>query len=211
MKTDLGEMRAVSESGATLSREWMHLVIRLLNAAAGQLHDPAHPAQLPLLEAASLLRHQINPQAAGQTRELRGRLLAWQARKVRDYIDCHIAEPVRAADLCELIDRSEAYFSRCFRSTFGESPHAFVIRRRVELAAQTMLQTDAALSDIAARFGFVDQAHLGRRFRQVIGQTPAAWRRARSKQHESRAAVPSLSGRIAEQFTAAAEPLSLEW
>jgi transcriptional regulator GlxA family with amidase domain len=47
------------------------------------------------------------------------------------------------------------------------------------LATQHMLQTDAPLSDIALRCGFVDQAHLCKHFRKVTGETPAAWRRAR--------------------------------
>jgi AraC family transcriptional regulator len=86
---------------------------------------------------------------------------------------------VSVADLCALAQRSEAHFSRSFRRTFGHSPHAFVVRRRVELAGQYMLQTEAPLSDIALRCGFVDQAHLCKLFRKVTGETPAAWRRAR--------------------------------
>ena len=102
----------------------------------------------------------------------------WQVRKVRDYIDSHIAGRVLVADLCALIQRSDAHFSRAFRRTFGESPYAFMVRRRVELAAKYMLTSDASLSDIALRCGFSDQAHLGNHFRQAMGQTPAAWRRA---------------------------------
>jgi AraC family transcriptional regulator len=98
---------------------------------------------------------------------------------VRDYIDSHLTEPVPVADLCVLIGRSKAHFSRSFKRTFGESPHAFVIRRRLELAARHMLRTDAPLSDIALRCGFIDQAHLSKHFRQSTGQAPAAWRRAR--------------------------------
>jgi AraC-like DNA-binding protein len=50
--------------------------------------------------------------------------------------------------------------------------------RRVELAAQYMLQTEVPLSDIALQFGFADQPHLCKHFRKITGQTPAAWRRA---------------------------------
>ena len=109
-------------------------------------------------------------------------MLAWQARKVREYVDGHIAGPLRVADLCALIQRSEAHFSRAFKHTFGASPHAFVIRRRVTFAAQYMLETDTCLSDIALQCGFTDQAHLCKHFRQATGETPAAWRRARSAQ-----------------------------
>ena len=108
----------------------------------------------------------------------RGGLLAWQAGKGRTYIDSHITGPVRVAELCALIQLSEAHFSRAFRRTFGKSPHAFVIRRRVELAAQYMLQTEAPMSDIALRCGFADQPHLCKLFRHITGHSAAAWRRA---------------------------------
>jgi AraC family transcriptional regulator len=176
--------------GATRSREWMHRVIRLLEAAAGQLRNKEHPAQGTLLEAATLLRQQAQPPVAQPVPDARGRLLAWQARKVRDHIDSHITGPVRVTDLCALVQRSEAHFSRAFKRTFGESPHSFVVRRRVELATQYMLTTDAPLSDIALRCGFTDQAHLCKHFRQATGQTPSAWRRAHASHQEENGTPP---------------------
>jgi AraC family transcriptional regulator len=178
MEGHFEETLAVSKLGATRSREWMHRVITLLETAVGQLHHQEHPAQGRLLEATSLLRQQIHAPAAGEVPDGRGRLLAWQARKVREYINSHITGPVLVADLCALVQRSEAHFSRSFKRTFGESPHSFVVRRRVELAAQYMLGTNASLSDIALGCGFTDQAHLCKHFRQAVGQTPAVWRRA---------------------------------
>ena len=61
--------------------------------------------------------------------------------------DSHIIGPVFVADLCALLQRSEAHFSRSFKRTFGESPHAFLVRRRVGC-------------------GFADQPHLCKHFRQ---------------------------------------------
>jgi len=190
MDGHIGETLAVSKLGAMRSREWVHRVISLLEAAVDQLHDQVHPAQGKLLEAALLLRQQIDPPAAREVPDGRGRLLAWQARKVRDYIDSHITGPVLVADLCALVQRSEAHFSRSFKCTFGESPHVFLVRRRVELAAQYMLTTDASLSDIALRCGFTDQAHLCKQFRQAAGQTPAAWRRAHRSHHDENGTPP---------------------
>jgi len=186
MEDRLGETLTVSNPGATQSHQWMYrLVITLLEGAVGQLHRQQHAAQGALLEAASLLRQQIHRSAAAEVPDGRGRLLAWQARKVREYIDSHItAGPILVTDLCALVQRSEAHFARSFRRTFGASPRAFVVRRRVELAAQYMLTTDGALSEIALRCGFTDQAHLCKHFRQVTGETPAAWRRAHRSHHE---------------------------
>ena len=170
---------AIAKLGARRSREWVRRVLLLLDEAVRQLQPSERLAQASILEATSLLRRQIDSEPA---QEPGGRLLAWQARKVRDYIESHVTGPVLVADLGALIDRSEAHFSRSFRRTFGESPHAFLIQRRLELAARYMLQTNATLSDIAVRCGFTDQAHLCKRFRQSTGQTPAAWRRARRTQ-----------------------------
>jgi AraC family transcriptional regulator len=178
MEGPLQETLEISKLRAMRSREWMHQVITLLEAAVGQLHEQEHPAQGPLLEATSLLRQQTHPKAATGVSDGSACLLAWQARKVRDYIDSHIVGSILVADLCALIQRSEGHFSRAFKRTFGESPHSFVVRRRVELAAEYMLKTDASLSDIALRCGFTDQAHLSKHFRQAVDQTPAAWRRA---------------------------------
>jgi AraC family transcriptional regulator len=158
---------------------WAHDVIALLDAAMDQLHheQAAHGA---LLQATSLLRRQVAPPVAPDgADDGKERLLAWQARKVLEHIDRHVAHRVVIADLSALVQRSEAHFSRAFRRTFGHSPHAFLVRRRVELAAQHMLQTDMPLSDIALQCGFVDQAHMCKLFGKVTGETPAAWRRAR--------------------------------
>lgn len=191
MDTCLGETQAVAKIGSTRPREWMHHVIALLDAAVCQL-DREQAVHGTILKAASLLRKQIDPGVAQAGLDRRGRLRAWQARKVRAHIDTHIAGPVLVADLCALVQLSEAHFSRAFKRTFGRSPHAFVVRRRVELAAQYMLQTETPLSDIALQCGFADQPHLCKHFRQTTGQTPAAWRRAhRSDDDGDRHAGPS--------------------
>jgi AraC family transcriptional regulator len=190
MEGPLQETLEISKLGATRRREWMHRVITLIESALGQLDEQEHPAQSPLLEATSLLRQETHPTAAREVPAGGGCLLPWQARKVRDYIDSHIIEPILVADLCALVQRSEAHFSRSFKRTFGESPHSFVVRRRVQLAAQYMLTTDASLSDIALRCGFTDQAHLCKHFRQAAGHTPAAWRRAHRSRHDENGTPP---------------------
>jgi hypothetical protein len=68
----------------------VHRVITLLEAAVGQLHHQERPAQRTLIKATSLLQQRIDPPAAGEIPDGRGRLLAWQARKVRDYSDSHL-------------------------------------------------------------------------------------------------------------------------
>jgi AraC family transcriptional regulator len=182
MQAEVCERQVALTFSQRRSGDWVHHVIALLDAAIGQLHHE-QAAHGTIVEATSLLRRQVHPQPTEEgADDGKERLLAWQARKVLDHIDRHITSRVLVADLCALVQRSEAHFSRAFRRTFGRSPHAFVVRRRVELAAQHMLQTDTSLSEIALQCGFVDQAHLCKHFRQVTGETPAAWRRARRAQ-----------------------------
>ena len=167
--------------GARFLHEWVHRAMSLLDVAMGELNGKGHPAESTVLQAASLLRAHMDPQPA-KAADDPGRLLAWQVRKVREYIDAHIAESIRVTDLCALIQRSEGHVSRAFRRTFRASPHAFVIQRRLELAAYYMLETDRCLSEIALACGFTDQAHLCKHFRQATGETPASWRRTRRTQ-----------------------------
>ena len=194
MQTQVCETQVSPKIGQSQSGDWMHDVVALLDAAIGHLHQE-HAAHGAILEAASLLRRRVGPQPVeGVADDGKERLLAWQARKVLDHIDGHITSRVPVADLCALVGRSEAHFSRSFRGTFGCTPHAFVVRRRVELAAKYMLQTDMFLTDIALGCGFVDQAHLCKLLRVVTGETPAAWRRAKRAQgaNMERMLVPLL-------------------
>ena len=195
MDTYVGETPGGSLVDAIQSHDWVCRVIALLDTAACELgHEQA--AHRTILEAAALLREQIDPELAAGFPAARGGLHRRHARKVRAYIDSHIMDRLLVADLCALVDLSEGYFSRAFRRTFGKTPHAFVIWRRVELAAHYMLQTEAPLSDIALRCGFADQPHLCKHFRKITGHTPAAWRRAHSgagddNQHDMRVDVPN--------------------
>jgi AraC family transcriptional regulator len=133
----LEETLAASEPGAARRHEWTHHLIWLLTAAVGHVQDREHPAHRTLLTATSLLRQQIDRRIAGDIPDRDRRLLAWQLCKVRSYVDCHIAERISLADLSALIPLSGAHFSRVFRRTCKESPHAFVVRRRLEWAAQS--------------------------------------------------------------------------
>jgi AraC family transcriptional regulator len=124
---------------------------------------------------------------------MRRRLPVWWAHKVREYIDRHITDRILAADLGVLAGLGETHFTRTFKRAFGVPPHAFVLRRRLELAARYMLETEAPLSDIALQCGFTDQAHLGNRFREATGLSPAAWRRLRRAQESYRFSIELAS------------------
>jgi AraC family transcriptional regulator len=167
--------------------EWLKQAVGLLEVAVRQLHF-WEAALSTLVQAASLLRKHITPPLHEAPRDVGGQLLAWQARDVLAYIDSHITDRVLVADLSATVHCSSAHFSRLFRRTFDQSPAAFVLRRRVELATRWMLDTEISLSDIALSCGFTDQPHFTNRFRRLMQETPAAWRRAH-KSHQARSAI----------------------
>jgi AraC family transcriptional regulator len=157
---------------------WIQSVIGLLDVATQQLESSKEAAQSAIERATSLLQSQMRPHSRECSRASGG-LLAWQVRKVREYVDTHITGRVLVPNLSAVVNLSEAHFSRMFKQTLGLAPHAFVLRRRLELAARLMLESTESLTDIALCCGFTDQAHLCKHFRRSMGETPAAWRRSR--------------------------------
>jgi AraC-like DNA-binding protein len=110
---------------------------------------------------------------------IRGGLAPFQARRLVEYIDTHVAERISLHQLARMAGLSSGHFSRAFKQTFGVPAHSYLIRRRVEFAKTVMLSTQLPLSDIALNCGLSDQSHFTRVFRRIVGETPYAWRRAR--------------------------------
>jgi AraC-like DNA-binding protein len=173
-----GETLAVATRPIDDGGSWIQSVIGLLDVATRQLQSSKEAAQSAIEQATSLLQERMRPRSRGGSRASVG-LLAWQVRKVQEYVDAHIAGRVLVSDLCAVVKLSEAHFSRLFTRAFGLTPHAFVLQRRMELATRLMLESTGSLTDIALCCGFTDQAHLCKHFRRSMGVSPAAWRRAR--------------------------------
>jgi AraC-like DNA-binding protein len=95
----------------------------------------------------------------------------------RAYLDTHLFDPVTIRAAAEELGASPTQIARAFSSTLGIPPHAYVLGRRLEAARDRILRGQP-LADVAADVGFVDQAHLSRRFRQFLGATPGQFRRA---------------------------------
>src|SRR5258708_3733306 len=109
----------------------------------------------------------------------RGGLAPWQIRKLITYIDVNLDRTITTLCLAEVARLSSFHFCRAFRDSFGDSPHGYVIRRRMERAQGLMLTTNSSLGQIAAECGLADQAHFNKLFRKFAGVSPGAWRRAR--------------------------------
>jgi AraC family transcriptional regulator len=158
---------------------WINRVIGLLDHASRQLECSSESAHFAIIQATALLKEQAGSGMPRAEVRIRRGLLAWQVRKIREFVDERISRRLLVSDLSCVVQMSEAHFSRLFKLAFGASPHAFILQRRLGLAGRLMLESAAPLSDIALQCGFTDQAHLCKQFRQAVGESPAAWRRAR--------------------------------
>lgn len=108
---------------------------------------------------------------------VRGGLAPWQMKQVAAFVDASLDERIHVEDLAARVRLSPSHFCRAFKVTTGETPHAYVMRRRLDKAKALMLQTDESLCQIADACGLADQAHLTRLFRRHLKTTPFQWRR----------------------------------
>jgi AraC family transcriptional regulator len=164
-------------------------VADLLYAVSSAIRDQPEDAYGYVARAIALLRlespsvivssHPYDTKSATPSAP-RGGLAPWQMCKVSAYIEAHLDLKIRAVDLSALVRLSVFYFFRAFRGSFGESPHTYVMRRRIERAQGMMLRTSSSLGQIAFECGLTDQAHLSKTFRRLVGESPGAWRRARA-------------------------------
>jgi AraC family transcriptional regulator len=104
-------------------------------------------------------------------------LLPWQVKRVRDYVDTDLHGRVSLSMAASHARLSRAYFSRCFRQSFGVTFSRFVAGRRVDRAQGLMTDGVGKLCEIALACGFADQAHFTRTFSDLVGCSPARWRR----------------------------------
>jgi AraC family transcriptional regulator len=153
-------------------------VAKLVETARRELERDREAAKASLVTASHILQAEIE-RCSGANGSTRGGLAAWQILRVRAYIDGNLHRTIHIRDLSAVARRSPAHFSRKFKLAVGESPHVYVVRRRLERACHLMMTSAASLSEIALSVGFSDQAHLCRLFRQAFGQSPASWRRER--------------------------------
>jgi AraC family transcriptional regulator len=151
-------------------------VFELLETTKRELERDREAAKASLATASSILRSEIERRSPAKC-ATRGALAGWRMARVRAFIDENLHRTIHTMDLSAIARLSTAHFSRSFKKAFGEPPHAYVVRRRLERACHLMITSSASLSEIALSVGFSDQAHLCRLFRQAFGQSPARWRR----------------------------------
>jgi AraC-like DNA-binding protein len=98
--------------------------------------------------------------------------------RARDAMDRDFAKPLDIPTLARIAIVSEAHFIRVFRDTFGETPHRYLQRRRVERAMFLLRETDRSVTEICFDVGFGSLGSFSRTFAAIVGESPTAYRAA---------------------------------
>ena len=116
-------------------------------------------------------------------------------RRARDLIDREYARPLDVAALARAALMSTAHFSRQFRATYGETPYAYLMTRRIERAKALLRGGELSVTEVCIAVGCTSLGSFSARFTQLVGETPTAYR---TRDHSALASVP---GCVAKELT----------
>jgi AraC family transcriptional regulator len=150
-------------------------VARLMKSRAGAMD--LYVDSLAAVMAERLVSRCVDGSIARQRRGRPG-LSPVKLRRVVEYIDSNLQEPIRLSQLCQIANMSPAHFVRQFKAALGQPAHQFVLSRRVELARHLLSSSDQPLVEIALHCGFTHQEHFTNVFRRLVGIAPGAYRRS---------------------------------
>jgi AraC-like DNA-binding protein len=116
--------------------------------------------------------------------------------RAKDVIDRNYARPLDVATLAAEAHASSAHFSRSFKKAFGETPHKYLLRRRIERAKELLRGTDLSVTEVSLEVGFQSLGSFGSAFRELVGEPPGRYaRRWRDK------AAPAIPGCFTLMYT----------
>src|SRR5947199_8802409 len=96
--------------------------------------------------------------------------------RARDAMDRTYAQPLDVPALARIAYVSAAHFIRTFHTTFGETPHRYLQRRRVERSMFLLRETDRSVTDICLDVGFTSLGTFSRTFHDIVGESPSEYR-----------------------------------
>jgi len=106
-----------------------------------------------------------------ETEDFNRRLL-----RARDAMDRAYAEPLDVPSVAAVAHVSPAHFARSFRNVFGETPHRYLQRRRVERSMFLLRETNRSVTDVCLDLGVTSLGTFSRTFREIVGETPSGYR-----------------------------------
>jgi AraC family transcriptional regulator len=130
-------------------------------------------------------RNPVNATQDRQSLPSRGGLVPWKAQLIESFVDESLGETVQVQEMAALTRLRTNYFYKAFRSNFGNSPHAYLMKHRAARTQGTPMQIANSLSQIALGSGLTDQVHLSLLFAREVGVCPARRRRGQWSRHAS--------------------------
>jgi AraC-like DNA-binding protein len=116
--------------------------------------------------------------------------------RVRDLIDRAYAGPLDIPDLARSAHVSESYFSRSFKAAFAETPHRYLLRRRMERAKALLRAGELSVTEVCLDVGFTSLGSFSAQFRRFVGESPTSYRERAG--HAELARVP---GCLVKRYT----------
>lgn len=116
-------------------------------------------------------------------------------RRARDLIDREYARPLAVAAIARAALMSSAHFSRQFRASYGETPYAYLMTRRIERAKALLRRGELSVTEVCLAVGCTSLGSFSARFTELVGETPTAYR---ARDHSALARVP---GCVAKDLT----------
>jgi AraC family transcriptional regulator len=151
-------------------------LVRLVfaQAQAGTLDDLAHDEVMSMI-VRHLLRHYAleRPLPACAPRVT---LTAATLRRVFEHIEDRLCSPLRLAELAALVRLSDDHFLRSFKAAVGETPHQYVLARRIARSRELLERNDSPIAEVAQATGFKGASHFSAAFRAHVGVSPTDWR-----------------------------------
>jgi AraC family transcriptional regulator len=155
------------------------IVTATVAAITGEARQQAFGSGLYVEAAATqLVVHLLRKYARVTFRERtgEGRLSPAQVRRMMDYIESRLHEQLSLETLAAVAGMGVWTFTRHFRESFGRTPHAYIIERRIDRARRLLVEGSLPIKEVASVCGFADQAHMTRLFRAHLHTTPATLR-----------------------------------
>lgn len=133
-----------------------------------------HAESLGVVLAVHLLR--LASGGRGATRRPVGGLDPRRLGRALDYIDAHLTDDLPLVTLAAAVGLSPYHFGRAFKAATGQTPHQYLLDRRIARAQELLRAGESSIADVAASVGFRSQSHLTTLFRRRLGITPWAYR-----------------------------------
>ena len=116
------------------------------------------------------------PKISGFPEAKRYGLTGWQLRRIEDFVDAHMSEPITLQTLAGVLGLSRMHFAAQFRRATGLRPHEHLLQMRIDRAKQLLRDSSLPILEIASSVGFETQAHFSTVFKRLVDETPARWR-----------------------------------